>query len=208
MTFPYFINIPNAPDDPADDQPLMQQNTNSIENLIAVDHFGFNVGSSPGGSLNPGGKHEQVQLPVSIVDFPDRIGQGTLYSKATGFGNDAQLFWRFANPAIAPLRLTGNQFTADVAGTVPLMAGMQMTWGQQAIPNTSNPRGPVSFVPAFQTNCFAVFVSLIARASPIPTSSDDTLSVLQGSVTSTGFTYVFNGQAGSYTFFQWIAIGN
>jgi hypothetical protein len=40
--FPYTPSIPSAPNDPADDQPLMQQNFASIQNLIAVDHVPFN----------------------------------------------------------------------------------------------------------------------------------------------------------------------
>lgn len=206
-SFTYYLNIPNAPDDPADDQPKMLQNTNSISSIIAVDHFTFNVGIAPGGQNNPGGKHSQVQLPVAIVDFPAILGQGTAYSKAIGFGMDAQLFWRFANPAIQPLQITGNQFTADTAGTVPLMAGLQMTWGQKALPNLDSLTGPVTFDPVFNNNCFAVFVSLISKVGG-STSSDNTIAVREGSITAAGFRFDYNGNAGSYTFFQWVAIGN
>ena len=58
-TFNYNRNIPNAPNNPSSDQPLMQINTNSIEDLLDVDHFSF-------GETN-GGTHKQVQLINQIL---------------------------------------------------------------------------------------------------------------------------------------------
>jgi hypothetical protein len=46
MTFPYSSAIPNPPNDPADDVFIMQTNSTSIADIIAVDHVGFN---DPGG---------------------------------------------------------------------------------------------------------------------------------------------------------------
>lgn len=40
-SIPYSLNIPNPPNNPSSDVPNMQQNTNSIAQLIARDHIAF-----------------------------------------------------------------------------------------------------------------------------------------------------------------------
>jgi hypothetical protein len=198
MTFPYFPNIPNAPNDPADDQPLMQINATSTSSIIAIDHVGFNAASN-------GGKHKQVQLPVSAVDFPSAIGQGTAYSKISGIGNDAQLFWRFANPATPPLQITGNLFSAATNGYVPLMNGMLLQWGQ--VTGIANPStGAVNFPIAFPTNCFNVQLTLRLTGS-ISATRDNTLMVI-GTPSTSAFGWSFTGSVGGTINFFWTAIGN
>ena len=85
MTFAtYNNNIPFSSDNPSDDQPLMEQNTNSISTLINVDHIGFNN--------NNGGMHQQVQIlsqnaiPPASNNTPTGLksGSGTLYTKPLG----------------------------------------------------------------------------------------------------------------------------
>lgn len=57
MTFAYFPNIPNPPNDPADDVSVMQTNSQSIGNIIAVDHVGFNIPN--------GGQHNQLSFALN-----------------------------------------------------------------------------------------------------------------------------------------------
>ena len=59
--------IPNAPNNPSVDQPKMQTNTDSIDQIIGVDHVSFNT--------NDGGWHKQVtfnspHIPVPPVSPP------------------------------------------------------------------------------------------------------------------------------------------
>lgn len=202
MTFSYTKDIPNAPNNPSKDQPNMKVNTNSTNDLIAVDHFSFNVAN--------GGKHEQVQLPVRIgSDFPAIIGQGTAYSKAIGFGNDAQLFWRFANGGLSPLQITGNQYLAASNGYVPLMNAMLLQWGRVTGLSGGWPTTPQVLTyassgnVAFQNNTFAVFTTFIG---PTSSSSGD---ITINSFTNTQFIWQFSGSSSaSFGGFYWVAIGN
>ena len=52
--FIYNKNIPNPPDNPAFDVTLMQENSQSINDLIAIEHQGFNT------TTNVGGRHTTV----------------------------------------------------------------------------------------------------------------------------------------------------
>src|ERR1700742_3995672 len=80
--FPYNRDIPDSPNTPSQDQPLMKTNTNSIADLIAVDHVGF--------SANNGGIHNKVTMPQ--VSTPvSSINQLILYSKAASSGTELRM---------------------------------------------------------------------------------------------------------------------
>jgi hypothetical protein len=90
-SFNYFRDIPNGPNDPSDDQPLMRINTNSIDSLIAVDHYSF------GSSGNLDGWHKESTYPsfalVPAPGPPTNTTQGAVYTKDVG-GGVIQLFYR------------------------------------------------------------------------------------------------------------------
>lgn len=93
MTFQtYNLGVPNPPNRPSSDVPLMQVNTNSIPPLIVKDHYGFNDSS--------GGWHKQVTLPVlpaGPIPIPvTQPLQGAVYTKNVG-GGVTQLFYRREN---------------------------------------------------------------------------------------------------------------
>lgn len=54
--FKYTLNIPNGPNNPSNDQPIMQTNNNSNALIWDVDHYGFN-------NIN-GGLHAQSTYPL------------------------------------------------------------------------------------------------------------------------------------------------
>jgi hypothetical protein len=54
MVIAYTKNIPDAPNNPSADQPAMKVNTNSIDTIVAVDHYSFDDASS--------GTHKQVTI--------------------------------------------------------------------------------------------------------------------------------------------------
>jgi hypothetical protein len=74
MNLNFNTGIPSAGNNPSDDQPLMQVNTNSEDAIWTVDHYGFRD--------NNGGLHKQVRL-VDLLGIPTGLlsGMGTLYTK-------------------------------------------------------------------------------------------------------------------------------
>ena len=87
--FEYFLNIPNAPNNPSNDQPKMQTNTNSIDSLVSVDHYTFQTQ----GNLD--GWHVQSTYPQLSVDPSTNTTQGAVYTKnVSGSGEEVELFYR------------------------------------------------------------------------------------------------------------------
>jgi hypothetical protein len=82
--FTYNSDIPDAPNDPADDQPLMKVNTNSIASFVAVDHYGFNN--------NDGGTHQQSTYVSQSVAPGTTATQGAAYTKTVS--GQVHLFYR------------------------------------------------------------------------------------------------------------------
>jgi hypothetical protein len=106
MNFNYTQGIPNGPDNPSDDQPNMQTNTNSDFGIWNVDHYGF---------VNAlGGWHKVIRLPeivgntdplaVNVVPngFPANAGQ--IYTKTVN--GDLYLYYESSNGVV-------NQLTND-----------------------------------------------------------------------------------------------
>lgn len=79
----YNLGIPDAPNNPSDDQPLMKTNTNSINQWNDVDHYTF--------SNSNAGKHKQVQMPVGILPVGLVPSEGTLYTKTAN--SESALFY-------------------------------------------------------------------------------------------------------------------
>jgi len=73
--FSYNRDIPDGPNNPSNDQPLMKTNTNSTDDLINEDHYSFGV--------NNGGLHKQVRMPI-LAAIPGGLiaSEGTLYTKS------------------------------------------------------------------------------------------------------------------------------
>ena len=115
--YTYNNNIPNPPDDPADDVGDMNQNTQSIAGIIATDHIGFGLAN--------GGYHNLIHQPNQTVGGqavwdPSNAGiisaiQATkiagiqqtfplLYTpNTTGGAQDTQLFTMTGNGGISQL---------------------------------------------------------------------------------------------------------
>lgn len=87
--YPYTRDVPDGNNNPSVDRPDLTQNTNSIDSLIAEDHYSFGV--------NNGGFHKQVRMPV-LGSIPSGLigSSGTNYVKIVNNvigGNQAQLFY-------------------------------------------------------------------------------------------------------------------
>lgn len=81
--FDYNTDIPNAPNNPSNDQPLMKVNTNSINSLIGIDHVGF--------STNGSGIHKQVTL---INEAAPGLGDGAGVLYANLQNSQSWPFWQ------------------------------------------------------------------------------------------------------------------
>lgn len=148
-SFNYYANIPNAPDNPSFDQPLMQVNSQSINSLIAVDHVGFKSTGS-GGPGTSGGQHLQVTFngknvpggaptdPLSIV-FTNNVAMGAFNTASAS--TIAETFFQNAN-AIYPVSMIKAFGCFDNAGN-PLN-----TWNMSCSRTSAG-----IFVISMPTNC-------------------------------------------------------
>jgi len=216
MYLTYYNNVPNAPDDPADDQPDMQTNTLSISTLIAVDHIGFqNV---------QGGWHTVIHQTLQNGDPATIQGINQLYAKnytpdSTVTSTSTQLFMRSGPAAMAVVgqisQITGffNQNTNSSDGW-QWIGGTLIQWGKvtQTFP-TGTTTGMVTFkdrVPGaipFMNNCFAVFTTLQFSAASLP-GDTATVSIRPSTLSKLMFNWDVRARDNSYIGFYWVAIGN
>jgi hypothetical protein len=88
MSIPYNLNIPASGNNPSNDQPDMQTNTNSINTLVAIDHYTF--------SDNPAGTHKQITFPNNNVITSGSLAglSSAVFSNAgTADNSTSQLFY-------------------------------------------------------------------------------------------------------------------
>jgi|SRR6185312_6839438 len=177
----YNNNVPNGPDDPADDQPQMLINTQNIPIWTEIDHIGYNKEN--------GGIHKQVTMNVQN---PPGLGDGTGVFYANTFDSNTWPVWE---NVLGSFQLMGsNSFLTN--GYVTLAGGLIVQWGV-----TPPVIVPVVFPIPFKFNLFSIQMT--------PQSSTSGINIV--SVTSsslTGFTSKVNTSAGSFNGAFWIAIGN
>jgi len=196
--YTYITNIPASSNNPSADQPNMQINTNSIDDIIEVDHFSFND--------NLGGYHKQVNLVNSVANpgTPASVGS-VLFSKS----ND----WYFQN---ASLGLNAIQMTnaayfpiqAINGGRTFLPGGMIMQWGFVVAGGTfSNfDTGAVVFPVAFPTIVINVLTTP-GYGGAQPTSTSGMVVSIKNPVPNSGFTWAVNTGSSAYNTFYWQALG-
>lgn len=204
MGFTYNRDIPFSTHNPSTDQPLMQTNTNSIDDLINVDHFTFSSGQA--------GKHNVVRHPTpqSPMTSP---GTGALewayYTKTLASGA-VETFWqRPAQLVNGPdIQMTTNLApTASTNGYTFIPGGLIIQWGQ--ITATTSSYTSLLFATnnvAFPNNCYDVFTQPYATGTE--PGSQATVAIRKSSVSKTGFQWAFITNSGEYTGFYWWAIGN
>ena len=189
--FSYTRSIPNPPNNPSQDVPNMQINTNSIMDLIATDHITF--------GQNNGGTHQQVQLKEGTLPPGLQTGFETLYSKVVTQGE--LFFTRGASGTEIQMTAAGNLTGAAPVVAIPggtfLPGGLFMYWGNGVTIGTNTtlafPFG------GFPNNCFVC----------VPISNTGLANFIT-SVTflvKTGFT-VNTNSATPFINFSYIAIGN
>ena len=110
--YPYTTTVPNAPDDPADDQPLMQINTGSLGLWSDVDHIGFNQ--------DKGGVHNIIHL------LPQPAGGISLLADSYGYIFSRAVSLPVTSPYFSSEQLfyRGGGGPAGTAGETQLTTGV------------------------------------------------------------------------------------
>jgi len=229
MTFyDYNAGIPAANNNPSDDQSLMQTNTNSIQNLIAGDHHGFED--------DLGGYHTIIHqdtatrtltydingLPVytsepAAIPGPPQINQlfSMLVTPDDGTGvADTQLFSLTANSVgnNGLSQLTGNFSSTD---GYQWIGGVLIQWGFVSVAFPVTPavtaanvvfknRNASLCIP-FPNSLFTV-IAVPARAASAG-ALQATVSISTTTFDKTRFRYIVTATGTGYTGFYWVAIG-
>lgn len=192
MSFPIDTTIPNAPNDPADDQPKIKDNFANINSLFNVNHY------LPGSVNN--GKHEKVEMPTAGTKPPSGLvaSEATLYGKSANGAsqvfftpdttNDEYQLTRAITASFA--KFSTNTALASANGNggwTFLPGGMLLQYGSFN-PNTSiNVSFPISFTGTPYS------VQLTGSAD---NNSTFRAAVSTGSLSSSGFT--FEGSVSSH----------
>lgn len=204
--FTYNRDVPDAPNNPSVDQPDMKVNTNSTDDLIAVDHVSFNI--------NDGGFHKVIHQITQGSDPAAILGVNQVYSKnytpdTTGGVADTQLFTRTGNAGIS--QLTGNLTQASNLSDGWVWAGgLLFQWGNVfvALP-VGTTGGTVLFkdrvvgaIP-FPNFCFTVQATLLKAGA----SGGVATIATQQNTDKTGFNWEVRNTGASYVGFSWFAVG-
>jgi hypothetical protein len=200
----YTLGIPNAPNNPSNDQPNMLTNNNNSALIWETDHIGFNDNFS--------GIHNVItffnQGTTDPAAKPGPPQQGQLYTKTvtpSGGSADVQLFYESALAQIT--QLTGPNAPVQADNGYIWIGPILLQWG--FINSTSSSYTPLLFATAnipFPNNCFDIWTQPYATGS-VP-GSQATVAIRSSSVSKTGFQWAFVTNSGSYLGFFWTALGN
>lgn len=193
---PFNPNIPQPTDRLAKSQQDLLSNNLQLNTSFGVNHYPF----SDLTSFN--GMHAQCQF-VEQVSAPVPIAQtNTLYSIQSTPG---ELFYkRFAGN---PIQMTGPfEPVQGGKGYTFLPGGMLLQWG--FINSTASSYTPLLFVTNnidFPSKC--IFISTQPYSGATVPNSQATISILDSSVSNTGFQWAFITNSAQYTGFYWSALG-
>lgn len=166
-TYSFDDSIPDAANNPSQDQPLMKINNQSTAALIDVDHYGFNVAN--------GGYHDVIHQPPVLANPAAIPGIGQTFTKTVS--GDQQLFYESGNGVVS--QLSANQ--AIISGSIGLTAAFQTV--------ATLPPDCVGFIviqtPAFNIcntlSFFSVASTLYVQIANVMTNSNDGIVTAQPS---------------------------
>ncbi len=221
--FTYIRDIPDGPHNPSVDQPDMKINTNSIDDLITQDHYGFNAAG-----LNFSGYHKQVHMPIlAAIPAVTFANQGTLYTKtaiSTGVATESDLFYtpdastieyQLTRTITAQSAKFGTNTNYQVGppnlfgGWTFLPGGLVMQYGSFGLfsneaANFGN-GGTITFPFPFNNIPFSIQVTLLCKAGG--TATTRTISVEYFPSPSNFLWNLDSNSSGSYVGLMWTAIG-
>lgn len=110
----YNRDIPDAPNNPSNDQPKMKVNTNAIDDLLAVDHVSFNTAN--------GGFHKRVTFNNTTAPVAPTDPQSILYTQAGTASSVSELAFINQNATfrLSALKAFGVFTTVNVNGAVAI----------------------------------------------------------------------------------------
>lgn len=207
MPYTYTNNTPNAADPMNVTQPLILNNFKAIQELVAVNHVGFNTSGF--------GTHNVVEMPYHAIPATPEPSGINMFTKATGSPNAAEIFGQYPTGTVfqisgpsAPSTVTSGTISGSSWCLYP--TGVLMKWGSQIFTTSSGqfffPTG--AGVPTFKK--YAVWCKIDAITSMATNAGN--YGNLGGPyaatmVTSTGpngITWVFPVTSGQ---FNWFVIG-
>jgi hypothetical protein len=219
-TISYNLNIPAANNNPSTDQPLMQTNTNAINTLLNIDHFGFKIPN--------GGWHQQSTYVDSTLALGTPItittGQAAIYAKknkqsqimatSDSGANEYQLtrfidaqFTLFGTNTLYQPANGGARLPAVTGGwtflpgqTVSGSNAMLLQYGIATDANLSR-NYQINFPVPFTSFCASVTLAQVRN-----NTDDKGTAIFTGSITTTGFQLEISS-SDQPTSICWIAIG-
>jgi tail fiber protein gp53 len=193
-SFSYSANLPNPPDDPADDVLGMQTNAMSIAGLIAVDHVPFNAPL--------GGYHNQVSFAINQNGPGIGSGVAELYANnVNSIASDTNSYPFWQNAAAVNVPLFGPSTFSATKGYQTLANGLIFQWALVTITGASTPQ-PITFPTPFPNNLFSVTTTGISSNDSV-----NTVNIASASFGKSGFS-IYNSATSSVTQMYYIAIGN
>jgi hypothetical protein len=144
----YTRDIPDAPNNPSVDQGPMKTNTNSIDTIIAVDHYTF--------ADVPSGTHKQVTISGKNAGGAQTDPASIMYTSSGTASSVANLNYRNQN-GIFPLNCVRAWALVTGAGTIDTSQSVNVV-GPLGHPSTGNYQVTLT-ANAVSSNKFAVIVS-------------------------------------------------
>lgn len=177
----YNLNIPNPPDNPSLDVPLMKTNTNAVDTILAVDHVSFNTAN--------GGTHKQVTFISENAPGLPVDPSSTLYTGAGTASTNADLFFRNASGIFRPnmIKAAGVFTTSGNLAAVNLPIALDMGLNVSSITYTAGSSGTYTInLTAGAVNGLTVIVLLNGGigANPGWTFAANTLTIVNGGLTA------------------------
>jgi len=194
----YTQGIPNTPNNPSNDQPIMKVNNDSNFAIWPIDHYGFND--------NNGGKHKYIRIPTNAAPASTGLQEILLLNAAGGTGPGGfQLHYLGPNKLVPGnlVQLTRNEKPVNSGqGFSWLPGGLLIQWG---IVNNPGFTGNVVFPTPFTapTPPYSIVMTMITA-----TVTATPIVVIKQTVppTNVSFTYTCNDNTASNSFY-WMAIG-
>jgi hypothetical protein len=192
----------------------IRNNLDGTFQTLNVDHINNN--GQPGSQ--PAGYHTIIHQ-VTQVNVATVTGYNQVFSGVPG----SLIVNGVTTPLVPPngdtqlYSLTGAGILNQLTGYFPQIngfawvGGILMLWGIKTLSGAQRELSSVSFAAtngvSFPNNIFNIQATLVGNSAT--SSSDNTLSIVNGSPTKFGFSYLYNGSGGgNYPSFFWSAIGN
>lgn len=191
--FAYNRNIPASPNNPSNDQPLMQTNTNSTDDILEVNHVSFEA--------NNGGLHTKVQFDANIA--APGLGGGVSALFPNLLSGLSTPFWQNSTQLYSLVGTLGAVF--NPSGYLRLNNGLIIQWAGVSVDSDGNPIQDNSrfvFPLAYPNGAFIV----VPGAQKASTGAEG-LWISNGTLTQTQFRIRTSASSGQFTRFFYVSIG-